>query len=97
MHQLHKVEFLICTILLGNKLDSDSDSRGDARCDSPGKQDHKLNIGWTIKHAYIHIYIYKGKCICCPTGFSSKYSTYSFQDASKEIVHYEFVKINMNA
>ena len=26
MHQLHQVEFLVCTILLGNKLDSDSDS-----------------------------------------------------------------------
>ena len=30
---------------------------GDARCDSPGKYVHKLNIGLTIKHAYIQLYL----------------------------------------
>lgn len=35
--------------------------------------------------------------LCFSTGFSSKYSTYSFQDDSaKEIVHFELVEVLQN-
>ena len=67
---------------------------GDGRCDSPGK--HHLTLldfqTHTINHIQIdmciHVYVF-------PTGYSSKYGTYSFQDdATKEIVHYELVQVN---
>lgn len=67
---------------------------GDARCDSPGKHSYYFYVGWVLNIMnYTNIYFVSISL----SGYSAKYSTYSFQDdATKEIMHFELVQVNQH-